>query len=118
MGWTFTFRPSGQSTRDFFASEFSGETGEVLDVAAPKSGEVYVAYRQKGGKVLCIACLTKGKSGSQFGYKDMSESMGPHMYHCPKRVLDKLSPAAEIFTGKALEYALSWRSQQPHPRYD
>lgn len=37
-----------------------------------------------------------------FGYKPMSESMGPYQCKCPKSILDLLSPTDN-------EYALAWR---------
>ena len=37
-----------------------------------------------------------------FSYKDMSESMGPHYYDCPKTILDLLTPTDS-------EFANEWR---------
>lgn len=42
------------------------------------------------------------KSGFNFGYKDMDETMGPGYYDCPKSILNLLSPTDN-------EYALEWR---------
>lgn len=42
------------------------------------------------------------KSGFNFGYKDMDETMGPGYYDCPKSILNLLSPTDN-------ECALEWR---------
>lgn len=47
---------------------------------------------------------TDMKDHFNFGYKDMSESMGPYKYDCPKGILDLLPPTDN-------EYALEWRKK-------
>ena len=46
----------------------------------------------------------RARDGMDFGYKDMSESMGPCEDHCPERILDLLTPADS-------EYANEWRER-------
>ncbi|MDT7533106.1 hypothetical protein OVY48_06605 [Sphingobium sp. SA2] len=59
-----------------------------------------------GGEVFAIICKVlwnpHSKTGEQFGYKDMSESMGPYEDNCPQNILDLLTPTQS-------EYALDWR---------
>ena len=47
---------------------------------------------------------TDMKDYYNFAYKDMSESMGPYKYDCPKGILDLLPPTEN-------EYALEWRKK-------
>lgn len=56
--------------------------------------------------VFAVIVLTNVKSDKycNFGYKDMSESMGPYKYDCPKGILDLLDPTDN-------EYALEWRKK-------
>lgn len=112
MGWTFTHREPGMSTKQFFEREFP-ETlvthGEIL-ASAMVDGTFYAAVRNRGshpirpGQVWCMVALTRRDRGyHNFGYKDMDEDMGPNEAKCPARVLDLLTPATS-------EYAISWRA--------
>lgn len=111
MGWTFTHRPKGISTKRFFEDSFNytredGSYGKILDCKAFLD-TVYMAYEIKRKdlptEVVGVVCLTKYvKDTYNFGYKDMDETMGPYSYDCPKAILDKLTPTTH-------EYALKWR---------
>lgn len=59
----------------------------------PESSIVYAAV---------TLTSVNNKDYYNFGYKPMSEDMGPHRYECPKSILDLLSPTDN-------EYALDWR---------
>jgi len=56
--------------------------------------------------VFAIICLVrwapKARNGENFGYKDLSENMGPCECRCPASVLDLLGPTENA-------YALEWR---------
>lgn len=113
MGWTFTHRPKGITTKRFFEdscnySREDGSYGKILDCKAFLD-TVYMAYEVKRKdspkEVVGIVCLTKYvKDYHNFGYKDMDETMGPYSYHCPKSILDKLTPTDN-------EAALKWREK-------
>lgn len=72
--------------------------------------EYYAAvepYGEQGAEAaIAIICLVrwapKARNGENFGYKDMSESMGPHACRCPASVLDRLGPTENA-------HALEWR---------
>ena len=75
------------------------------------SGSAYYAavepYDDRGkGSVFAIICLVrwapKARNGENFGFKDMSENMGPCERRCPASVLDLLGPTDNA-------YALEWR---------
>lgn len=103
MGWLFTYKPRGESMKEFFSKEFNGENGQVLDVALVNFREAYIAY-QLGDEVIALVCLVDYDNNSYYnvGYKDMDETMGPRYYNCPKRILEKLTPTQN-------EYAREWR---------
>jgi len=104
MGWTITHRPKGMSTLEFFRGEFGDG---VIDAASPSPAETYIAYRMRDGRVMGIACMTRWWQSDyfNFGYKDMSEDMGPGIANCPKRILDLLSEPPPN------EWAQEWRER-------
>lgn len=86
------------------------ETGLRVLKSTVRSGAYYAAcqsYDADGPReTFAIICLVKwnpgARSGEEFGYKDMSETMGPYSYDCPASILDLLGPPAN-------EYAANWR---------
>ena len=114
MGWTFTYKPHGQSVKEFFEQQFNYDKP-----GPPRSGKIiachatwttaYMAYEIKtpdSREVVALVCLLRHcpKSDYNFGYKDMDESMGPCEARCPKTILDLLTPTT-------IEYALEWRKR-------
>lgn len=75
-------------------------------------GSTYYAAvkRETEGQEPCVwaaVFLTKGRdkwSGSDWGYKDMSEDMEPYYYDCPASILALLTPATS-------EGAKKWREE-------
>lgn len=88
----------------------SGERHEI--VASATVGSTWYAavkHTRTDGtfQTFALVCLTsKGskKAGDGFGYKDMTEDMGPVECACPARILDLLTPTAS-------EYANDWRQR-------
>jgi hypothetical protein len=86
------------------------ETGPAGAQIDGPFGAYYAAcqsYDAEGPKeTFAIICLVKwnpgARSGEEFGYKDMSETMGPYHYDCPASILDLLGPPGN-------EYAANWR---------
>jgi hypothetical protein len=116
MGWTFTHRDKGMSQKEFFMGEFGGETTTVLDAASGSFDRhnVYVAVKLRDSKVIGVACLTRWvpRDYYNFGYKDMSEDMGPVISDCPERILKLLSPVEELFTNEgSRDCASRWRER-------
>ena len=112
MGWTFTHRPRGMSTLEFFREEFGDG---VLDAAATLS-EAYIAYqvldretRQVRG-VIAIVCLIRwSRDWYNFGYEDMDESMSPPA-RCPERILKLLTPF-DFGSEEANQRSREWRAR-------
>lgn len=98
MGWTFTSKPKGQSTVDFFKERFNtpGKL-EVLAGAVVNTNEVYLACRATPEGmvpyVFAVVCLLqfRPKDHYPFGYKDMDESMNPYAWNCPERIFKMLT---------------------------
>lgn len=109
MGWDFSNRPKGMTTRAYFEREFSHGTPdartEFLGTAMVGS-TFYAAVHVLGtDEVYALVCLTQRARGYfNFGYKDMDETMGPDAAEMPSKLLDMLSPTEN-------EWALSWRSR-------
>ena len=123
MGWTYTNRGQ-QTTKEFFEKEFNydkgdGRSGKILRFSATWT-VAYMAYeckvpemKNEDGTVLpaktdviALVCLIRhvpnALDGFNFGYKDMSEDMGPNERKCPKTILELLTPTTS-------EYAIGWR---------
>ena len=117
MGWTYTNKGS-QTTKEFFEKEFNydkdGRSGKILRFSATWT-TAYMAYECKvpvmgelpaRTDVIGIVCLIRhvpnASDGFTFGYKDMTEDMGPNESKCPKTILELLTPTTS-------EYANNWR---------
>ncbi len=121
MGWlTMPFTSIGghASAKAYLDDQFTysrevdgGTAGlRVLASSCPQNRTYYAAAQVMtngaGGEVFAIICKILwnpgSKTGEQFGYKDMTESMGPCEDGCPQHILDLLTPTDE-------EHALDWR---------
>lgn len=88
------------------------ETGLRVLKSTVRAGAYYAACQsydadgcQETFAIICLIRWNPGaKSGEEFGYKDMSETMGPYNYDCPASVLDLLGPPGN-------DYAAQWREQ-------
>lgn len=80
--------------------------------AAMGGGNYYAVVRNvKRDEHYLLVCLTR-VSGGEFWYKDMSDTMGPVYYDCPKSILDladKLCPCDERYDPHG--YAKAWRDK-------
>ena len=118
MGWLFMSSLGGHATPNAYLDAqftFENEEGksEVLASSMVNMTTWYGACRQtnhKTGDTTTFAgvCLVKynkrASDGMIFGYKDLSENMGPCEDHCPAKILDLLDPTTH-------EYALDWRKR-------
>lgn len=116
MGWTFQSMPSeGAKAHCDAILTYKGQAIEcrVLDSAIVRRNEYYAAVetikpdgaRQVWAAVFMLNFCPKARDGYTFGYKDMSESMGPYLWNCPARILDLLT------TEGANNYAIDWREK-------
>ncbi|MDF0491487.1 hypothetical protein PX554_25550 [Sphingomonas sp. H39-1-10] len=83
---------------------------KLLASSCPQNRTYYAAAQVMvdgvGKEVFAIVCKVmwnpRSKTGENFGYKDMDESVGPYEDNCPAHILDLLTPTDK-------EYALDWR---------
>lgn len=125
MGWTTTHREPGISHLEWFRRHWGAKHADgsekILDCAAVGWRTVYMAYRLETGKVIGLVCLIEWRKNEHynFGYKDMSEDMGPCEAACPERILKLLSPIEEWLTSHKeergedgpFEWAQNWRQR-------
>jgi hypothetical protein len=111
MGWLF-MSSLGQyaSPKAYLNAQYTFQnadgTSQILASALVKMRTWYAACRQVDhatGKahVFALVCLVKynprDREGLVFGYKDMSESMGPCESECPASILDLLTPTTSEY---------------------
>ena len=101
MGWTYYDRPPAD-VRAEMDSVYGGPAA-VLRSAIVDS-VYYCAYTRPSGDVCAGVALLEVGRGT-FGYKDMTEHMGPYQYGCPASVLDILTEPAPG------PYAAQWRER-------
>lgn len=115
MGWTGMAMP-GEGARGYLDKRvYSGSddqsTHTVIDSSLVGGREYYAAVETIGRATgerhvfagVALVRISKS-SGEEFGYKGMSEEMGPYYYNCPLRILDKLTPTENAI-------ALAWRTK-------
>ena len=128
MGWIHYHRPKGESHLDHFRMQMtgtcdpagsvssSGRRTRILDGAAYR-GVFYGALEitEPSGRVFVTAAVIpfqwvpRSDTDFNFGYKAMTEDMGPVQSMCPQRILDLLSPVSDI--PGAPPYASEWRAR-------
>lgn len=111
MGWTWGHRDDGLSVKDYLAREYRNDQWRIIDAAIVKRTEYYAAAEYvrdgvapKGTIVALVFILGYSRSHMNFGYKDMDETVGPTIDHCPRRILDLLTPTNH-------KHALDWRAR-------
>ena len=116
MGWTGTYvgyNPKGKERIEMaihqeglsFRNDETKTMSEVID-SALVGNTIYCAVHYTSPTEDCVyasVILTRYGSG-EFVTKEMSESMGPGYYDCPKRILDKLTACEN-------DYAMEWREK-------
>ena len=116
MGWLFMRDLAGHSTpRAYLDNQFTyaRDDHRLTVLASSMVGSTYYAAAERietagGRQVFAIVCLTKTSTGARdgctFGYKDMTEHMGPNESECPASILDELTETDS-------EYAQTWRDR-------
>lgn len=102
MGWTYqhaTHYKNGKIDRHAECDGYFMESLNAGNFNILKSCMVgtvyYAAVRGKNAPDVWAAVFLTAENNRDyfnFGYKDMSEDMGPYCYDCPKSILDLLSP--------------------------
>jgi hypothetical protein len=108
MGWLFT---QGASRRDIInelTEERITDRGEFRTLRKCFRGNTMYALHESGElgkprKWICVYLL-QGGANYGWGYKDISEEMGPNEKECPVSYLDAADPAPN-------EHAREWREE-------
>lgn len=115
MGWITLDRAKSLSNKDFFQGQLGHESLEVLD-AAQVDSVCYLAARSSKGVIALIVRFNWAPNAARtfshnFGYKVEDETMGPYKTRCPERILDALSPLADLYDPDSDQYkqARHWR---------
>lgn len=106
MGWTYMHRSKGTSNKDFFQQDF--DVGTKFHAHGTVNGVFYAAVEtpREPGKIWALVALTHWVPADayNFGFKDMSEDMGPYEHRAPLSVLNALTPTDHAT-------ALEWRER-------
>lgn len=113
MGWDFYSRLSKEAMIEDICRKSENEAGIWETIAKSLRGNHLWTVRQMTTKVdgqpfhsvRYIVLYLLAKHEGQWGYKDISEDMGPFVYDCP---LKFLKMANECFTANE-KYAVKWR---------
>ena len=114
MGWTFYEKPRDVKTDLDRGLTWENAEGKrrVLVSAIVAAREYYAAVehtkpdgtREVWAATYLLQFVPKATDGCTFGYKDMTEHMGPYIWRCPVRILDLLTETDN-------EYANRWREK-------
>jgi hypothetical protein len=119
MGWTYSCErpadPKGALDALLTWSDARGRR-RVLDSAIVRLRVYYAAVehvapdgaRQVWAAVFLVD-FRRGADGLAFGYKDMTEHMGPVESDCPERILRRLTPLSEADDPQG--WARAWRAR-------
>ena len=115
MGWLFQRDPIDDPLAYLSAKyNYDCETHALQTLDGARVGNaVYLAVRSTVKKTGCsfvfaAVILISNTRKHGFGYKDMTETMGPCECDCPQRIMRLLSPIADI---PYPSYAAEWRAR-------
>lgn len=106
MGWSFNYTDRGRKAHieeltspGHFSPEYEPLTHRVV------GNNVWqlVLHKPTGRKFICLDLIAKERNGG-WGYKGLSEDMGPCEVNCPLSLLNKATPVTE-------GYAVGWREK-------
>ena len=122
MGWSYTYKPKGESILSFLRKEFEYKDGprevKILDCAVVRLREAYLACQNTlstgESYTFGLVCLLGYDHNSHynFGYKSMSEDMGPYTCDCPERIMRLLTPLNSYpESARSSSDAQKWRDE-------
>lgn len=105
MGWDYTMHKAqpGEITKEFMHTWQAGQhTMSITDAAWANYRHLWGILREDGRPKYIVLWLVDFRKDS-WGYKSISEEMGPYYYDCPNTILEKC-PCPDN------EEARSWRA--------
>jgi len=120
MGWTYHQKPN--NVTEWFKESLTWENEKKKNTCiktAIKFKEAYAAVetvdKETGERYVWAACFMLNYTREDyynFGYKDMSEDMGPNISNCPASILDLLTPVEEHpISEESKKWANAWRER-------
>lgn len=114
MGWSETYKPRGQSLKDFFKDEFSwGDHPDagLVDLATAGWNLAYAAVKHPMGYVFAATIQIRYLRNAYYNiaYRIDDESQGPNHRTCPQRILDQLTPDEEVISQHGWDPAGYWK---------
>lgn len=107
MGWDSN--PSWKSKEEALYDLLEGDGYHIVEKSI--KGDVgYCAVKHPKGYVFGLVALFS-KQDIGYAVKLMDESMGPHCFDCPKKVLHALTPLDEMYAEGEGKYARDWRRE-------
>lgn len=105
MSWSFYCDP--KCGRDFIINKIKSpgylSDGYLMIMVMPRGNKIWYLFQTpEGKKTIGLTLIKSGGSGSGYGEKRLSESMGPSYYDCPLSLLEKADEAPD-------EWAEIWR---------
>jgi len=110
MGWTMN--SDWKTVMDAINAEFRG--CEIVEKSVKKNGDAYLAVRHPKHQYIYAVVALVRKDEGEYGIKTYDETMIPHYFDCPKRVLKWLSPAetmVKVVGESGVENAKEWRKR-------
>ena len=110
MGWSFDCRDIGRDAhikRLTSASHFSPDYEPLEHRVVGNNVWQLVLHKPTGRKFICLDLIAKERNGG-WGYKGLSEDMGPYEVNCPLSLLNKATPTSEA---EPFSYARGWREK-------
>ena len=105
MGWDFTMHPASRDAiKDTFLHTWLDGNDTVSITDAMWVGTHLWGVFRKNGTPTCIVLWLVNRRTTSWGYKSMSEDMGPYAVDCPLRLLS-LVPVSDN------SYAKNWRDK-------
>jgi len=103
MGWSFAWVDVGRKAHiESLTHQRHFSEGYVPLEHRVVGNHVWQLVKMPDGrKFICLDLIAKQRNGG-WGYKGMSEDMGPNYYDCPLSLLDKADPVD-------VGYAVEWR---------
>lgn len=105
MGWTFGYETDRKRFIESITSKshFSGGYTPLEHRVVGNHVWQLVLKNSTGDKFISLALIAKERNGG-WGYKGLSEDMGPCYYDCPLSLIDKA-------TAPVNQYAADWRNE-------
>lgn len=88
MGWTFLY--DAPEKRDVIADVTKGSDTLKCVRKAIHGNELWTIWQNTETGLKYIVLFLLARSNGNWGYKDMTESMGPYYYQCPLSFLDEV----------------------------